>query len=460
MSLDGTVKIGVDLDDKNFKSALSRLGNTAKGALSVVGTSIAGISTALVGVGIASVGMASQFERSMAMTSTLFGDISVKTDLLNTNMLALSSTTGYTAKELGDSLYNALSAGIPVTKDMGQALEFMEKSSKLAIGAGADLGAVVDSQTSIMNAYKLETKDLDKIQKILIQTQNKGKTTVAELSQSLSNVTPVAAAMGIAFDQVGASLATMTAQGTPTAVATTQLKSLFAELGKSGTQANKGLAEATKGTMYAGKSFQQLAEEGVPLNAILDSMREYAEKSGKSLLDMFGSIEAGNAALSLSGENSETYASNLDAMSISADVVGEAFETMSNTFQFQSKKAVEGFKNLGIAMVIEQDGMLASLGKFTNDIVSQLQSAFDEGGTQGLINSVGGVFSTILIKIAENTPNFVQASVNVMQSFIRGVGESLPQISESAIGIISSLVEGVTSVLPEMVKIGMDMIVK
>lgn len=149
------------------------------------------------------------------------------------------------------------------------------------------------------------------IQKVLIQTQNNGITTVDELGRCLSNVTPTAAAMGVSFEQVGAALATMTAQGTPAAQATTQLNSLLAELGKSGTTASNALAEATKGTEYAGMSFQQMQAAGVPLNEILDMMRNYAEANGKSLLDMFGSIEAGKAALAMTGENAQTFTNNL-----------------------------------------------------------------------------------------------------------------------------------------------------
>ena len=50
--------------------------------------------------------------------------------------------------------------------------------------------------------------------------------------------------------QVGASLAVMTAAGTPTAQATTQLNSLIAELGKNGTIAANNLAKAAEGTQY------------------------------------------------------------------------------------------------------------------------------------------------------------------------------------------------------------------
>ena len=54
----------------------------------------------------------------------------------------------------------------------------------------------------------------------------------------------------------------------------------------------------------AGKSFKQLMDEGNNLSDVLNLMNEHAHKNG--LNDMFGSVEAGTAALTLSkGEGSE-----------------------------------------------------------------------------------------------------------------------------------------------------------
>ena len=169
--------------------------------------------------------------------------------------------------------------------------------TRLAKAGFTDVDTAVTTTAKILNAYKMDVSETEKIHKILMQTQNKGIVTVGELGSVLAQVTPTAAAFGVSFDQVGAAIANMTAQGTPAAQATTQLNSLFAELGKNGTTAANSLAAATEGTEYAGKSFQQLAAEGVPLNKILDLIGDYAEQSGLSMLDMFSSIEAGKAAL-------------------------------------------------------------------------------------------------------------------------------------------------------------------
>lgn len=46
MANDGTVKIGVDLDEDGFKSGLSKLGSVAKGALAATTAAITAVTTA------------------------------------------------------------------------------------------------------------------------------------------------------------------------------------------------------------------------------------------------------------------------------------------------------------------------------------------------------------------------------------------------------------------------------
>ena len=208
----------------------------------------------------------------------------------------------------------------------------LEKSSKLAAAGFTDVDTALSATAKTMNAYGMEGEEaMDKVQKVLMQTQNLGITTVGELGASLAQVTPTAAAFGVSFDQVGASLAVMTAQGTSTAQATTQLNSLIAELGKEGTTASKNLAKAAEGTEYAGMSFAQMMESGADLGTILGMISEQADKDEVSMVDMFSSIEAGKAALSIFSQEGETFKKDLGEMSTSADVVGEAYEKVQDT---------------------------------------------------------------------------------------------------------------------------------
>ena len=62
---------------------------------------------------------------------------------------------------------------------------------------------------------------------MLIQTQNLGKTTVAELSSSMGKVIPTANAYHVQLDQLCAGYAKMTANGVATAESTTYMNSML-----------------------------------------------------------------------------------------------------------------------------------------------------------------------------------------------------------------------------------------
>lgn len=373
----------------------------------------AGIVTGI-GAGLVSASKAgAEFETAMTKTSTMFGDTKVDTENLNNKVLELSKNTGIAASSIGESLYNALSSGIPVTKDMGSAMDFMTKNAKLSKAGFTDIDTALTATAKVLNAYKMDVSETDRVHKVMMQTQNKGITTVGELGATLAQVTPTASAMSFSFEQVGASLANMTAQGTPTAQATTQLNSLLAELGKTGTVANKSLLSATKGTKYAGKSFKELMQAGVPLNEILNLMDGSAKKNKKSLIDMFGSIEAGKAALALSGQNSEQYTNNLKAMSTQADVVSSAYAKMSNTLESKTEILKESFKNLGIEIYSKLKEPLKNATDIGIKCLQDLNNQFSNGslkeGVSQIAQSFGNLTSTIIKITTKALPTMIKS---------------------------------------------------
>lgn len=400
---DGSVVIDIEAQTDKFETSLLKVGKSAI-------TALASVTTTIVGLGVAATQVGKKFETSFAKASTLFGKVDVDISKLKRNILDFSSKTGFAAETLNEALYSALSAGVEVTRDMAGATKFLETNAKLAKAGFTDVDTAVQSSAKVLNAYKKDVKEIDQVANVLIQTQNKGITTVGELSSSLAQVTPTAAAMKVSFEQVGASLAVMTAKGTQTAQATTQLNALFAELGKSGTIGSEGLQKALAGTQYAGKSFTELMESGVQLNTILVLMSEYAKKNNKSMLDMFSSIEAGKAALSIS-DATATFDENMKVMINGAGTLDEAYKKVTDTLEAKNERVGQMLTNMGIAAYEKfqeplkgaMDSAIGNIDKLSksiefNDAIEELSKAFSqflkvliEAGTKALpalINSL------------------------------------------------------------------------
>lgn len=383
---------------------------------------------AALGVGKAisdSISNGMNFESSMTKASTLFTGTSEEFEALQGKIMEISSATGVAASQLAEAAYSAESASVP----MGNLGGMIEASAQLATAGFTDIDTALSATAKTMNAYGMMSEDvtatqeaMEKVQRILIQTQNKGITTVDELGASLSQVTPTAAAFNVGFEQVGAALAGMTASGTATAQATTQLNSLIAELGKEGTTAANNLSAAAEGTEYAGMSFSEMMENGADLNDILTMMSGLAEENNLSMVDMFSSIEAGKAALSISGSDFE---GNLAAMATDADVVGEAYGQMSDTVSFKAEQFKNSLKNMGI------EAFNASAGILTG-IVEGLSKVFQ--AIAPYVQELGGALLTMGETVVTEIGNLM------------GFDENL-SATDVIIQLLTGAIEGITTVI-------------
>ena len=418
LNYDGSLIFDTKIDRSGFEAGI----NTLKSSAIAGGAAITAALGTVVG---ASVKFGSEFEQSLAKASTLFGEVEVDVVKLKKNMLGLSGATGVAATELNEALYSALSASIPASEDMSEALGVLETSTKLSKAGFTDIDTALSATAKTLNAYGLDVSETERIQGILIQTQNKGITTVGELGASLSQVTPTAAAFCVSFENVGAALATMTAQGTTTAQATTQLNSLIAELGKSGTVASKNLQKATKGTKYAGKSFNDIMKSGASLKDVLALMSKQADKNGLSMVDMFSSIEAGKAALSLMNKEGKTFTQNLETMSDTAGIVDEAYEKVTDTLPAKMQILGESAKNLGITFYNGIEEPLKDAADAASAAISEVASSMNSGELENSISNIGSLVADVVSSIS----SAVSTAVPLVINGLSGVANTLDVVS-------------------------------
>ncbi|WP_256093376.1 phage tail tape measure protein, partial [Brachyspira hampsonii] len=250
---------------------------------------------------------------------------------LKQETLAFSKELGKVPEEVVPALYQSLSAGVP----RENVFEFLKTAGEAAIAGVAELETSVDGLTSVTNAYGTEVLSVNKASDIMFQTLKLGKTDFTQLSKSLFNVIPTASALGVKFEDIGAAIAVMTAQGTPTSVATTQIRQALVELNKEGSITDIAFRE------IAGKSFKEFIEQGGSLQEALQMLAEKADKSGKDISSMFSSVEAANAGLALSGKNADKFKDALEHMNNSAGATSEAFKKIDDgpARQFEKMKA-------------------------------------------------------------------------------------------------------------------------
>lgn len=321
----GKIKIGMYVDGDDLANSIDgELGKAEGKAAGRVGAffkkmAVAG-GAAIVATAAKSLFDFSGFQSSMNEVFTLLPGISGKAmDEMTGQVKSFSKEFGVLPDQVVPALYQALSAGVPPDN----VFEFLETAQKAAKGGVTELATAVDGISSVVNAYGADVLSATQASDLMFTAVKLGKTTFDELSRSLFNVTPTTAALGVKFGDVTAALAAMTAQGVPTSVATTQLRQLFVELSKAGTGTAKVFEE------ISGKSFKEFIAAGGDTQGALKLLEQHAKDSGVGINDLFGSVEAGSAALALTGSGTDKFTDSLAGMAESAGATQGAFDRMN-----------------------------------------------------------------------------------------------------------------------------------
>ena len=283
---------------------------------------------------------AQKYETALAKVNTIADTQKVPLEDISKAVMKLSNETGVAASALAEDVYNAISAG----QDTGEAVNFVSASTKLAKAGFAETSQTLDVLTTILNAYGDKVGTVNDVSDMLIQIQNKGKVSVGELSSVMGKIIPTANAYNVGLEQLGATYAIMTSKGIAAAETTTYANSMLNELGKSGSTADKILRKV------AGGGFSDLMANGSSLAEVLNILQTEAQKSGKTIADMFGSAEAGKAAMSILSNGVDGFNASVEEMIKSTGATETAFGIMADTTENKMAKAKNSINNLQIVL--------------------------------------------------------------------------------------------------------------
>lgn len=312
-----------------------------------VTASVKAITEALMGCTQASM----EFETAMAKVGTIADESQKPLGDMRNEILALSGETGKSVGELAEATYQAISASVATES----AVDFVGTANKLAVGGFSDTTTAVDILTTAINAYGMSADDAAKISDVLITTQNLGKTSVAQLGASMGMVIPLAAAYNMDLEDLSASYALLTANGTQTAQATTYVKAALNELGSTSSVVGSTLKKKT------GKTFAELMAEGNSLGDVLQVLADSVDGDTTAFNNMWSSSEAGVGMLSILNSGTSKYNSLVQAMEGSTGAATTAFEKMSETGEFAQQRFQNAIENLKIAIGDELAPVLMEL---------------------------------------------------------------------------------------------------
>ena len=366
------------------------------------------------GAGAVAVGalyMGMKFQEGATLLVTGAGQSEKGLKGVEAGMLAVSTQTATSSKDVEAGMYMIESAGY----HGAEGLKVLKAAAEGAKVGNANLADMANVVTSALNAYHLPASAAVAVTNQIVASVGAGKMTMQDFASSIANVLPVAASAHLSFAQVGGAMATMTMQGmsarrasmnlanmiramiSPTAASAAEMKalglnanSLASNIGKVGltgtlqdmtdailrntsggsvmlgymkemTPAAQGLA---RGILSGKLSTNDLTTALKGLNPEQAALVEAFEKSAtgatglKQTYDgamkaMVGGATGLNVALLLGGKNAKTFASNVNTVADSARHAGSDVHGWSDVTKdagFQLDKAKTAVENTGTAV--------------------------------------------------------------------------------------------------------------
>jgi TP901 family phage tail tape measure protein len=358
-----------------------------------------------------------EFDAALRRIQGLVGVAASEIDSYRGTITRLSSETARSGTELADAMFFITSAGLRGDK----ALSVLDMSAKAAAAGLGDMKIVADAVTSAMNAYALSNMTAEHATDILVATVREGKMAPEELAGSLGRVLPLASQIGVTFDEIGASIASMTRIGLDSSEAVTALRGALAVLaGKAGRQAEEALSKV-------GMSLSDLQAtlKNKGLLAALQQVVKSFEGQDNAIMQVFGSIRAYTGLMALAGKSSQAVEGIFGRMIGTQGDMNKAWDIASKgpllEFHRQTIKIKQAMKDLGEVTLPVITDKLRGVADAVKEVVNAFRSL--DPSTQKLIAQ----FAAFLVILG---PLAIGVSM-----LVKGVGLLIPLYAQLIVAI-------------------------
>lgn len=432
MAYDGTLKFDTSIDSKGFQSGIDGIGSIAEKGLKATGAILAGTATAIGAIGAASVKVGSDFEASMSKVAAISGATGDDLKALTDKAKEMGATTKFSASESADALQYMAMAGWK-TEDM---LNGLEGIMNLAAASGEDLATTSDIVTDALTAFGLSAEDSTHFADVLAQASSNANTNVGMMGETFKYVAPVAGALGYTAEDTALAIGLMANSGIKASQAGTSLRSIMSRMAKP--------TKEVQGAMdKLGVSLTDSNGNMKSLNEVMGDLRNgfagLSEDEAAEMAAALGGQEAMSGLLAIVNASDDDFDKLSDAIYSCDGAAKRMADTMNDNLQGQITILKSGLEGLGISLYENMEAPLKEVVKEAQNMVQQLQDAFNNGGLDEVVSTVGDIFAQIVEKAASAAPDLIDVASDMIQSFLTGINNNLPEIASAGVDIVTSL---------------------
>lgn len=208
----------------DYAEKAGKVGSAVEGA----GQIMTRASVAIAGVATAAVKTTADFEAQMSRVQAISGATGEDLQALEDQAIQLGASTKFSASEAAQGMENLASAGFSTQEIMAA----MPGMLDLAAASGEDLAASSDIAASTLRGFGLEAEQAGHVADVLAKNAADTNAAVADTGEAMKYVAPVAAAMGISFEECAAAIGIMSDAGIKGSQAGTSLRGALSRLAK------------------------------------------------------------------------------------------------------------------------------------------------------------------------------------------------------------------------------------
>jgi TP901 family phage tail tape measure protein len=344
-------------------------------SLSTVGSKLTRtVSTPLIAVGGYALHSAVQFEGAMTKISALVGASDKQMGIYERKVMGLSKTLPIGPTALADALYFVTSSGF----EGAGALDVLEVSAKASAAGMGEVALVADAVTSAVSAWGKATLAPQEATDLLLATVREGKAEPEELAASIGKVIPVAESLGVSFNDVSASLASMTLTGLDASESTTALRGIFNTFAKP--------VDASKEALKKIGMTVEEVNRGIDkdLFGTMMKMRTRFEKEGIMPAEVFRNVRALTGFLSITGRRADKNSEIFDKLANSVGDTDKAFQKASESSGFKFRQNLADLQRTAINLGKELIPIAIDAAEAVTDFVKSFNK-MDPGAKEDLL---------------------------------------------------------------------------
>lgn len=354
-----------------------------------------------------------QFNKGLATIATLIPNNRARIEEMRSDIQALSIQMGKTTEDLTAGMFQVVSA-------FGDGAESTERLRIVASAATAGMATTTESLNLLSAVTKgygdTSAEALQKVADLAFMTNKLGQTTFPELAASMGRVVPLASTLNASQEELFATFATLTGVTGGAAEVSTQMAGVLQGLLKPTAQMSATLKELGIDNVSA-----TIAQDG--LVQTLKNAIATTDGSSKAVATLFGSVEALNAVLALTGSQADVFNNKFEEMKNASGAATQAFQDMT-----------QGVNKTGF----EFDQMNAKMSVATQFLGEKLQPTFSFFIKSAVVGIKGIVFAIEVVNqswnvfetIASGAIHTVAMALSGLFTALRLLLKPLDQIAE------------------------------